>query len=761
MTVLDLAVSLITALPHTHSPLLSCEPSLHWSAFGACHCPPVLRFVERLRGRTSLSFPLLLGLLRRLLPVLFGNEEKHPQCNDVSLKTRPSIANSTTSTTMMLSQRTAQYLRRIIPIEVASIGRYSYFASTYQRARLSSVAIRTSSSPPASTTTRHSTISPSAKLITQTPRPLSPRPSLFSLHNNNINLISKRTYVFFPTSWTELKLRLRQRPVQATVLRVLLPRRPSLYPKPAKPWKLWRRRWAAARRRSTQQWLQNWSAQRTRVRDFWRHTQNVARQRVAVARQRATQRWRHHTQRIILHVRIADHVDRHWFDAHGRPHVARDATGRFVNPWTSQSANGVKSLRTLWMWRAARFRREWREYGGFWGWFLSGVRDVLPSSNIIVRGEKHSRWTGALQHLLGMHSSSNHASAAHAKKLLSPQRRYPWTKAPTNPSILRLSWIGHSTCLVQRQQTTILTDPIFSHRASPFQWTPIGVGRSQPAACEIDDLPPYIDLCIISHDHYDHLDKASVQALRERVGLWVVPLGTQKWMTRKAGVAPERVLEMKWWESVLLRRNNNRRQADKAATPLEIVQRHSLRDNPSDAHPARDRPSASPEEEGGEEVWITCLPVQHWCSRTIWDRNYRLWASFAVLFPDQQQTFYYTGDTAWPAQNFPLFDQIRCYLPWPVSLAAIPIGAYNPKELNEDSHVSPPEAVQIHQALQAQQSVAIHHGSFPLSEEPLDEPSEWLSRATAEAGVAPRAFTTLPHGAALECKTVVPKALKR
>ena len=360
----------------------------------------------------------------------------------------------------------------------------------------------------------------------------------------------------------------------------------------------------------------------------------------------------------------------------------------------------------------------------------------------------------------GRSNTSCHASTAHAKKLLSPQRRYPWTKAPTNPSILRLSWIGHSTCLVQRQQTTILTDPIFSHRASPFQWTPIGVGRSQPAACEIDDLPPYIDLCIISHDHYDHLDKASVQALRERVGLWVVPLGTQKWMTRKAGVAPERVLEMKWWESVLLRRNN-RRQADKAATPLEIVQRHSLRDNPSDAHPARDRPSASPEEEGGEEVWITCLPVQHWCSRTIWDRNYRLWASFAVLFPDQQQTFYYTGDTAWPAQNFPLFDQIRCYLPWPVSLAAIPIGAYNPKELNEDSHVSPPEAVQIHQALQAQQSVAIHHGSFPLSEEPLDEPSEWLSRATAEAGVAPRAFTTLPHGAALECKTVVPKALKR
>lgn len=296
----------------------------------------------------------------------------------------------------------------------------------------------------------------------------------------------------------------------------------------------------------------------------------------------------------------------------------------------------------------------------------------------------------------------------------------------------------------------ILTDPIFSQRASPWPRTPIGIARAKPAACTIPDLPDYIDVCLISHDHYDHLDKPSVRTLRHRVGLWIVPTGTKEWMIAKGKVPAERVVELAWWESVKVGRSTN---DDSTNDDLVVTCHHALHQNPRDAHPATTNPP------GLNELWISCLPVQHWCSRTIWDRNYRLWASYAVLFP-YQQTFYFTGDTALPT-HFPLFDQIRSYLPWPVSLAAIPIGAYEPAILNDDSHVNPEQAIQIFQSLRTRQAVAIHHGSFPLSEEPLEEPALWLSQAVVEAGLRPGAFVSIEQGAYLDCLSATNRLHKK
>jgi L-ascorbate metabolism protein UlaG (beta-lactamase superfamily) len=132
----------------------------------------------------------------------------------------------------------------------------------------------------------------------------------------------------------------------------------------------------------------------------------------------------------------------------------------------------------------------------------------------------------------------------------------------------------------------------------------------------------------------------------------------------------------------------------------------------------------------------------------------RLWLSYAVLFEsatgDDAPCFYFAGDTAWP-RAFPLlFAQIRAYLPRPIDLAAIPIGAYAPALVNQDAHVNPPEAVQVHASLGARQSVAIHHGCFALAEEPLGEPAAWLPRAVAQAGLAWASFVAVPPGASLD-----------
>lgn len=257
---------------------------------------------------------------------------------------------------------------------------------------------------------------------------------------------------------------------------------------------------------------------------------------------------------------------------------------------------------------------------------------------------------------------------------------------------LRVTWLGHATVLVEMDGLNILTDPIFSQRASPLQI--MGPKRYRGPPCTVDQLPR-IDAVLISHSHYDHLDAGSVSSLNARFGAelrWFVPLGLLDWLV-KAGC--ENVMELDWWEE-------------------NCVPSH-------------------------DDVTFVCTPSQHWSKRTTMDDNKSLWGSWTVLGPDHR--FFFAGDTGY----CPVFSEIgHCFGPF--DLAAIPIGAYQPRDVMVGQHVDPAEAVQIHQDLQAKQSVAIHWGTFALAYEFYLEPPQRLREALEEKGLEPGSFFILNHG---------------
>ena len=252
-----------------------------------------------------------------------------------------------------------------------------------------------------------------------------------------------------------------------------------------------------------------------------------------------------------------------------------------------------------------------------------------------------------------------------------------------------ITWIGHATALLEIDGRTILTDPVFSDRASPLSW--LGPRRYTPPRPALDALPP-VDAVVISHNHYDALDAASVEALAEAHPdvHFFVPLGLAAWF-RDRGI--NRVTELDWWES-----------ADHAG------------------------------------MTFTATPVQHWSKRGLFDENETLWAGWAVDFGEYN--FWFAGDTGYQPAHF----QETGRRLGPFDLAAIPIGAYAPRWFMETSHVTPEEAVRIRGDVRARRAVAIHWGTFPLADEPPPEPAERLRAARTAADLAPDAFRLLQHG---------------
>lgn len=253
-----------------------------------------------------------------------------------------------------------------------------------------------------------------------------------------------------------------------------------------------------------------------------------------------------------------------------------------------------------------------------------------------------------------------------------------------------VTWIGHATLLVQIGGYNILSDPHFSERASPVQWA--GPQRVAPLGLALEDLPP-IDLVVISHDHYDSLDEQTIKKLRQRPGgektRFYVPLGLKDWFAIR-GV--DQVVEMDWWD----------RQRD---GDLEII----------------------------------AVPVQHWSKRSIFSRNKTLWAGWVINAPAFR--FIFVGDSGYT----PHFKEIGEKL-GPFDLAAIPIGAYEPRWFMKNHHVNPEEAVQIHTDLHSKKSVAIHWGTFILTDEPLDEPPKRLASALQESQIPQDDFFVPQHG---------------
>ncbi|MEM7411322.1 MAG: MBL fold metallo-hydrolase [Myxococcota bacterium] len=235
-----------------------------------------------------------------------------------------------------------------------------------------------------------------------------------------------------------------------------------------------------------------------------------------------------------------------------------------------------------------------------------------------------------------------------------------------------ITWVGHATFLVQMDHTTFLTDPIWSDTASPIF---LGPQRFVEPGLAIEVLPS-IDFVVVSHNHYDHLDLASLRALAERdpETRFYVPLGNAA-LLRSEGI--ERVVELDWGESRV---------------------------------------------QGG--VRIHCLPAKHWSKRGLTDDLETLWASWAVTGAERR--FYFAGDTGYfegfrrIAEVFGGFD-----------LAAVPIGAYDPRAMMAPSHLNPEEAVRAAVDLKAARAVGMHFGTFDLSDEPLDEPPRRFRAAAA------------------------------
>ncbi len=250
-----------------------------------------------------------------------------------------------------------------------------------------------------------------------------------------------------------------------------------------------------------------------------------------------------------------------------------------------------------------------------------------------------------------------------------------------------VTFIGHATFLIQAEAGNVLTDPMFSERAGP--WNVFGPRRVRAPAIALDALPP-ISIVLLSHNHYDHCDVRTLRQLARRFDpIVVTPLGNAR-LLRSMGV--RRVEELDWWQPA-------------ATTALAI----------------------------------TLTPAHHFAARGLLDRNRALWGGFVVIAGTQR--IYFAGDTAYA----PFFADVRHRL-GPIDLALLPIGAYEPRWFMKAVHMNPAEAVQAHLDLQATASIGMHFGTFQMTTEGIDEPSHALSEAREALGVSSARFRTIGFG---------------
>ena len=253
-------------------------------------------------------------------------------------------------------------------------------------------------------------------------------------------------------------------------------------------------------------------------------------------------------------------------------------------------------------------------------------------------------------------------------------------------------WIGHATYLINNGDITILTDPIFSKRASPIGFA--GPKRMIPPAMTLDDLPK-VDVVVVSHNHYDHLDIWSLKKLYKLnpETIFLVPAGDRLKLI-KAGI--ENVYEMQWWGAFNL-----------------------------------------------SNTTFHFTPVQHWSKRGLFDRNKSLWGGWFIQSNDL--ALYHAGDTGYSSDFKTTYERLGA-----PDYSFIPIGAYDPRWFMKDSHVNPEEAVQIALDLKTPHSFGMHWGTFTLTDEPVLEPPARLKEALKEQNLAPDFFISPKPGEILQ-----------
>ena len=279
-----------------------------------------------------------------------------------------------------------------------------------------------------------------------------------------------------------------------------------------------------------------------------------------------------------------------------------------------------------------------------------------------------------------------------------------------------VTWIGHATVLVQTAGLNILTDPIWSDRASPFSF--VGPKRARAPGVRFEDLPR-IDLVLISHNHYDHMDLPTLKRLWERDRPAIVTSLGNDAILRGAGI-PGR------FPSSACGQCPGAEALDWGSTTL--VAGHAM------------QPAAQNAQALMPLAQVTVLRSHHWGSRWGTDRNRALWSAFAV------RTFagsiFFAGDTGYGDGSWA--GEAARYGPY--RLAILPVGAYEPRDVMQANHVDPDEAVRIFGKLKARTALGMHWGTFQLTFEAIDDPPRRLARALKARGIAPDRFVTTEVG---------------
>lgn len=287
-------------------------------------------------------------------------------------------------------------------------------------------------------------------------------------------------------------------------------------------------------------------------------------------------------------------------------------------------------------------------------------------------------------------------------RVVRPDLEFLHRNAKAGPAMQpAVTWIGHATVLAQLGGINMLTDPIFSNRASPFGF--IGPKRHVAPGVVLDDLP-HIDLIVVSHNHYDHLDAASVDAFQRQPGgppVVIAPLGLRAWFASR-GIDS---VELDWWQS---------HRFDAPVGPMEAM----------------------------------LVPAQHWSGRGLTDQMKTLWGGFAVFAPDCH--LFFAGDTAYSRDFLDMRERFNERQSLEngggFDMALLPIGAYEPRWFMASQHVNVEEALKIHDDLRAKRSLGIHWGTFELSDEALDDPPREVARLQAVGQTTAEEFFTMAIG---------------
>ncbi|GAA5863606.1 hypothetical protein JCM1840_000075 [Sporobolomyces johnsonii] len=364
----------------------------------------------------------------------------------------------------------------------------------------------------------------------------------------------------------------------------------------------------------------------------------------------------------------------------GDPKAHHKAKGGFVNPWPSFQDPGTNPL-TLW-----QIYRDWKS------------QPVPPPAQLPP---------------LVQPSFTPPAD-------LSQEEREDWYKD------IKSTWLGHACYLVElgiapgtpgvdkdgeKRGYRILFDPVWSHRCSPSQW--VGPARVVEPPIALEDIP-HVDAVVISHNHYDHLDVATLKHLYKAQPAgsihFFAPLGNAKWFRNTIGVKASEVTELDWWEERTLQLGAGK----------EGVQ-------------------------GGEALRVVCTPCQHFTGRGIHDRNDTLWASWSVSSATGGKVWF-AGDTGYKTvprgatsegglPTCPAFKEIG-EREGPFDFSMIPIGAYSPRKV----HCSPEDSVELHREVKSRKSLGMHHSTWVLTDEEMTEPPRRLRAACDKYGISQDEF---------------------